>query len=167
MKKYTLILALVQLSFCALAQKNNCITNWKCFENIPSNNYSFRNIDTIFVLFQKSSDKRFYQVKQFSKQNDYFEYVYLEGISFAMQIFDYFDFKKINIRKSNVFYRDANYICKNMYRTIDVFYMYKFNNNLFYDSEQRNRKYFIIELDSMINNKYKFVEVNGLEYTVE
>lgn len=63
-------------------------------------------------------------------------------------------------------YKKKSYICKNMYRTIDVLFLSKFEMHFgltFFE----DTVFFIIELDSKEKGKYRLIQVNRPIYIQE
>ena len=124
-------------------------------------------MDTIFVLYQKSNDKKLIQIKYDNNTDKYKQYEFMNDIVFPMQIFDYERFNRVNIREPKIMYKKKLYICKNMYRTIDVNFLSKFEMHFGLTDFKKGTVFLIIELDSKVKGKYKIVQVNHPEYIQE
>lgn len=58
-------------------------------------------------------------------------------------------------------YKSKSFICKNIERTIDIFYLKNNATKIFNDFYTKKRVLFIVDLDTKIKNKYKTVQVNN------
>jgi hypothetical protein len=162
--KYQLVLFLIFFSFQPmLSQKKIKLKKFKCCQKMPQNMDNILKSDTIFILYQKSDDKIFIQGQSENSEYHYKQYNFMNSIVFPVQLFDYENWKRVNIRESKIIYKKKSDICKNMYRTIDVKFLFKFEMH-FGLTFFKETVFYIIELDSKINGKYKLIQVNNPEY---
>lgn len=155
-----LILFLVNI-FTAYSQDNRPLKKFRCFKNMPKNIDDIKNVDTIFVIYQKSNEEKFEQSKTDIAGTEYRRYNFGPLIYFPMEIFEYDNFERRNFQEPAVFYRKKSFLCKNTYRTIDVYFLQKWGWQFilkFYD--QKKTIFFLIDLDSKTKGKYKIVQVN-------
>jgi hypothetical protein len=123
-------------------------------------------MDTIFILFQKSDDKKLVQVKYEDRPDEYKRYEFIRYLFFPMQVFNYSDSIKVKVQPA-IMYKTKSYICKNMYRTVDVNFLYKWEMHFGLADFKKDAVFFIIELDSKVKGKYKIVHVNRPKFIQE
>jgi hypothetical protein len=148
-------------------QENVKLKKFRCFKNMPKNVDEIAAVDTLFILYQKSNDEKLIQGKSENIDDRYKQYHFMNSTVFPMQIFDEEDFKRVNIREPKIMYKKKSYICKNMYRTIDVNFLYNWELRFSVADFKKDIIFFIVELDSKVKGKYKIVQVNWPMYIIE
>ena len=116
--------------------------------------------DTIYILYYKSNVNGFEQNKIDVENYDGNSYYFFKYVHFPLDIYDLDGFEKVNFRKPIEMYKSESFICKNIERTIDVFYLKNYDNKIYKDFYTKKRIFFIIDLDSKMNNNYKIRQVN-------
>jgi hypothetical protein len=150
-------------------QENKKLKRFKCFDKMPTNMDGIAAVDTLFILYQKSNDEKLIQGKSENIDDRYKQYHFMNSTVFPMQIFDYSeDFKRVNIREPKIMYKNKSYICKNMYRTIDVNFLHNWEVRFgLTNNFNKGTVFFIVELDTKVKGKYKIVQVNRPRYIEE
>lgn len=154
------------ISIDMFSQENKELKKFRCFKDMPQNMDGIEAMDTIFVIYQKSEDKKYIQGKG-ENINGYKQYYFMNTLVFPILIFDYQDWKRVNIRQSKIMFKKKSYICKNMYRTIDVKFLYNWELRFSVANFKKNTVFFIVELDTEVKCKYKIIQVNWPEFIVE
>jgi hypothetical protein len=134
---------------------------------MPKTMNGLETMDTIFIIYQKSSDTKYIQGKSENSFVRYNQYNFINSTVFPMEIFDYKDWKRINIREPKIMFKKKSYICKNMYRTIDVNFLYNWELRFATANFKKNTVFFVVELDTKVKCKYKITQVNWPEFIIE
>lgn len=164
--KYQLICIIILFFSCSMfSQENVKLKKIRCFKNMPKSMDGIADMDTIFVLFQKSDDKKLVQVKYEDRPDEYKRYKFINHLFFPMQVYNYSDSTKVKVQPA-IMYKSKRFICKNMYRTIDVNFLYKYEMH-FGLTFFKNTVFFIVELDAKVHGKYKIVQVDKPDYIQE
>lgn len=154
------------LVFNLYGQEYTPLKNWKCFKEMPVNVENIKTNDTLFVIYQKSDIKGFQQRKIYNRlAEDYEYYLFGKYFSFPIQIFDYVNWKRVNYREPKILYKNKKYICRNMYRTVDVKFLVNWGMKLEATKVDSIVHFFIVEIDNSIGEFYKIVQVNRPIYT--
>jgi hypothetical protein len=164
--KYQLFIILICFSFQDIfPQENVKLKRFKCFDNMPKTMDCIANMDTIFVLFQKSNDKKLVQIKYEDRPDEYKRYKFINHLFFPMQVYYYSNLEKVKVQPA-IMYKTKSYICKNMYRTVDVNFLYRYEMHFGLTFFEKTI-FLIVELDSKVKGKYKIIQVDKPDYIQE
>lgn len=165
--KYLTTLIIFIFSITGFSQENKELKKIKCLKKISCNYEKFLKNDTIFILYYKSNVKGLEQNKIDLENYDSNSYIFFNYHNFPLDIYDRQGFEKVNFRKPIEMYKSKSFICKNIERTIDVFYLKNYARKIFNDFYTKSKIIFIIDLDSKLNNKYKIRQVNYPIYIID
>ena len=164
MKKTILLLILLFANcYFSFAQINPELKKIKCQDKMPNTYEQIKDLDTMFILYYKSVVKGLEQ-KIDKDVNGTTRYSFFNHHFFPVEIYDSVGLERLNFRQPIIMYKRKSYIRRNIKKTIDVTYLRKFSYNVHSDFYDRARITFIIDLDSKVKNKYKFIQVNRPYY---
>lgn len=151
----------------AFSQENKELIKIKCLKNMPTTFEEIQNQDTIYVLYHKSNEKGLEQDLVDTKDYEIDSYYFYNFLHFPLYLYEYNLFDKVNIRKPKAEYRKESFICKNIKKTIDIYFIRKFGYDLYEQCYKKTHIIYIIDLDCKLKNKYKLVQVNNPIFVVE
>ena len=159
--RYIIIILFFLNSNVGFSQENKELKKIKCLKKMTSTYEKFQKNDTIYILYYKSNEKGFEQNKIDVENYDGNSYIFFNYVHFPLSNYDLNGFEKINFREPIEMYKSKSFICKNIERTIDIFYLKNNATKIFNDFYTKKRVLFIVDLDTKIKNKYKIIQVNN------
>lgn len=131
--KNILIILIYLISSVGFSQENKELKKIKCLKKITSTYEKFQKNDTIYILYYKSNEKGFEQNKIDVKNYDGNSYYFYNYVHFPLDIYEKEGFEKTSFTKPIEMYKSKSFICKNIERTIDIFYLKNNATKIFND----------------------------------